>query len=195
MALESATYLNQLVAANPFGSDAAATSDNHHRLIKAVLLATFPNLNGAVTVTPAELNRLAGVDSNVQDQIDAIVSGGLSAVLPGQSGNAYRFIRTDGTNATWQWPDLAPLIHTASGTALAGRKNIIATAGITLSMPASPSANEPFEIINASNAATPIVNWGTHKLHGRSDLPGLMTLDTLDVVIRVTYIDATRGFC
>lgn len=195
MPIESATYLNQLVATNPLGSDAAATGDNHLRLVKAVLLATWPNINAAVTVTPTELNRLLGITGNVQAQIDAIISGGLSAVLPGQSGKNGRFIRTDGTNATWEWPDLAPLLHTVSGAAVAGRKNIIVTPGITLTIPASPAANDPFEIVNASNAKTPMVDWGTHKLHGRSDLPGLMTLDGLDVVIRVTYIDATRGFC
>jgi hypothetical protein len=56
MALETATYLSSLVATNPTSSDAVKLGDDHIRLLKSVLLATFPNLNGAVTRTPAQLN-------------------------------------------------------------------------------------------------------------------------------------------
>lgn len=70
MPLESATYISELVPTNPAGSDAAATSDDHHRLIKDVLQNTFPNANGAITPTPAEFNTLVGVTSGIQAQID-----------------------------------------------------------------------------------------------------------------------------
>lgn len=43
MGLESATYVNDLNSANPTGSDDKAEGDNHLRLIKAALKATFPN--------------------------------------------------------------------------------------------------------------------------------------------------------
>lgn len=60
MSLESATYVNQLVVSNPDGADPKGQGDDHLRLIKNTLKNTFPNLNAAVTVTPAELNSLAG---------------------------------------------------------------------------------------------------------------------------------------
>ena len=47
MALESATYLSELVAANPVGGDGKSAGDNHIRMIKAVLQATFPGMGGA----------------------------------------------------------------------------------------------------------------------------------------------------
>ena len=56
MGLESASYPTQLVLTNPAGGDAKSTVDDHIRLIKTVLQTTFPNLNGAVTATPAQLN-------------------------------------------------------------------------------------------------------------------------------------------
>lgn len=56
MGLESATYIDGLVDTNPTASDNANQGDNHLRLIKSVLKATFPNINGAVTATPAQLN-------------------------------------------------------------------------------------------------------------------------------------------
>lgn len=58
MALESATYINQLVAANPTLSDPKAQGDDHIRMIKSVLQSTFPGLTGAVTATQAQLNTL-----------------------------------------------------------------------------------------------------------------------------------------
>lgn len=56
MALESATYINGLVATNPVSTDGLAQADDHLRLIKATIKATFPNITGAVTVTQADLN-------------------------------------------------------------------------------------------------------------------------------------------
>jgi hypothetical protein len=59
MALETATYIDGLVATNPAASDAISTADDHLRLIKATIKATFPNISGAVTKTAAEINSLA----------------------------------------------------------------------------------------------------------------------------------------
>lgn len=59
MALESASFINQLNSANPAPTDLLAQGDDHIRLIKAVLKATFPNLTGAVTVTEADLNSVS----------------------------------------------------------------------------------------------------------------------------------------
>lgn len=56
MALETATYINQLVQTNPLGSDPLADADGHLRLIKSTLKTTFPNITGAVTSTQAQLN-------------------------------------------------------------------------------------------------------------------------------------------
>jgi len=56
MALESATYIDGLNASNPVASDAINTADDHLRLIKSTIKATFPNINAPVTVTPAQLN-------------------------------------------------------------------------------------------------------------------------------------------
>jgi hypothetical protein len=56
MTVESATFITSLNATLPPGTDPKSEGDDHLRLIKAVLLATFPNLNAAVTMTPAQLN-------------------------------------------------------------------------------------------------------------------------------------------
>jgi hypothetical protein len=48
MALESATYVGELVTTNPVGAtDQRSTADDHLRLLKATLQATFPGMAGA----------------------------------------------------------------------------------------------------------------------------------------------------
>lgn len=56
MPVESATYINTLDQANPGGADLLVDADDHIRLIKKVLKATFPNLDAPVTATPNQLN-------------------------------------------------------------------------------------------------------------------------------------------
>lgn len=56
MALESSTYINGLVATNPTGSDNISQGDNHIRLIKETIKATFPNIAGAVSDTHTAIN-------------------------------------------------------------------------------------------------------------------------------------------
>jgi hypothetical protein len=59
MGLETATYINGLVSTNPTAGDPVSQGDDHVRLIKAAVLATFPNITGAVTATHTALNNAA----------------------------------------------------------------------------------------------------------------------------------------
>ena len=47
MALETGTYVDDLVITNPTGSDSISVGDDHIRLIKKVLKNTFPNADSA----------------------------------------------------------------------------------------------------------------------------------------------------
>lgn len=84
MALESATYISDLVSTNPTSSDNLSQGDDHLRLLKSTIKATFPNVSGAVTAThtelnvldgltasQAELNFVDGVTSSIQTQLNA----------------------------------------------------------------------------------------------------------------------------
>lgn len=82
MPVESGTSIASLDSLWPLSGDVTQDGDNHLRLIKAVLKATFPGVGGTgfntpIVATEAELNYVAGVTSNIQAQIDAIsaVSG------------------------------------------------------------------------------------------------------------------------
>lgn len=56
MALEAASYISQLVPANPPASDPIAQSANHLNLIKTVLQTTFPHASVPLSATMERLN-------------------------------------------------------------------------------------------------------------------------------------------
>ena len=72
MALESGTYIDSLVSTNPAATDGLAQADDHMRLIKATILASFPNITGEMNVTHTILN---GLDARVTSLEDAFTSG------------------------------------------------------------------------------------------------------------------------
>ena len=72
MALESGTYIDSLVATNPVSTDGLAAADDHMRLIKATILASFPNITGAMTATHSVLN---GLDARMTAIETAFASG------------------------------------------------------------------------------------------------------------------------
>ena len=112
MALETGTYINSLNASNPVATDGLAQADDHMRLIKSTIKATFPNIDGAmtatedelnlldgvtattaelnlldgVTATTAEINYLDGVTSNIQTQIDGITTDVVADTSPQLGG-------------------------------------------------------------------------------------------------------------
>lgn len=83
MALESATYINQLVNTNPTGADPKGQGDDHVRMLKRVLQSTFPNINAAVTVTPSQLNALSTPNQFVVPGMIVMWSGSLSSLPAG----------------------------------------------------------------------------------------------------------------
>ena len=67
MGLESGTYIDSLNSSNPAAGDAVNEGDDHLRLIKSTVKATFPNVSGAVTATHTELNLIDGVTSTTTE--------------------------------------------------------------------------------------------------------------------------------
>lgn len=56
MGLETGTYIDSLNPSNPAATDALSQADEHLRLLKSTIKATFPNVDAAVTATPTDLN-------------------------------------------------------------------------------------------------------------------------------------------
>ena len=96
MSVESATYINGLTATNPVAGDVVSEGDDHIRLLKSTIKATFPNVSGAVSATHTQLSYVTGVTSAIQTQLDAkaTTAGPTFTGVPAADKAAY------GTNTT-----------------------------------------------------------------------------------------------
>lgn len=98
MALETGTYLNDLVASNPPGTDNRSQADDHLRLIKSVLKNTWPGLgsrfnlptaaSSTITVTTTDNFKLWYATTAVTAALPAVasVSSGFTVYLYAMSG-------------------------------------------------------------------------------------------------------------
>lgn len=71
MTVETATYISGLNASYPTGADTVFEGDDHIRLIKSTVKATFPQVTGPILVGQTELNYLVGLSSNLVSQLAA----------------------------------------------------------------------------------------------------------------------------
>ena len=103
MALESATYISELVDTNPTVSDPVGQGDDHLKMIKTVLKTQFSGLAGttAITTDESEMNLLDGGYE------------GTAVVSTGESGGT-KFLREDGdASCSWQVPTDTNTTYTA----------------------------------------------------------------------------------
>ncbi len=69
MALETGTFLTDLVATNPAAGDGLQQGDDHLRLIKTVLKNTFPNADAAMSPSAGAMNMMVGTANAVRENI------------------------------------------------------------------------------------------------------------------------------
>lgn len=114
--------------------------------------------------------------------------------LPGQAGNAGKFLSTDGANASWQDALSSFVVKTTTYTAVAGDRIFADTTGgaFTITLPASPSTGD--EIFIADGGVTPsTAGWAGNNLtidRNGSTLGGVaqnMTCRTRGAAFRLTY--------
>lgn len=106
-----------------------------------------------------------------------VASVAFSAALPGQSGNARKFVTTDGTSASWRFPYLFPVSVTGTTqTAVAGNsyrlQNVAAT---TLTLPASPSDGDVVGVYAVNLLQTNVIARNGQSICGLAED---MTIDT-----------------
>jgi microcystin-dependent protein len=165
MALESATHIHQLVESNPTTNDPIRQGDDHIRLIKAALKATFPNITGAVTPTQAQMNLLSTLNQvgygGIVPRRGIIMWSGTIAEIP--SG----WFLCDGQNGT---PDLRDMFIMGAG----GEYNPGDTGGaaeVTLTSAQMPNHAHTFEGTTVSSGAHShtMNSAGAHTHNIRSD--------------------------
>lgn len=160
MPLETATYIHQLDTANPASTDQLSQADEHLRLIKSAIKATFPNLTGPVTATQATLN-----STTIPAGVITIWYGSSSTVPLGWAiCNGQIVPKSDGSgNITT--PDLRDRVVVGAGSVIAAQG---ATAGATTATGAS----------GAAGSHSHVVDGGAHT-HTGSVLGHTLTLDQI----------------
>jgi len=118
--IESAPYINGLNAANPTIADPVAEWDDHMRLVKQALKATFPNITGAVSATHADLNQVTGT------------SGRVSAL----EGNRARVDQANTFAGTQTFATINATVVQQQGAALVPAGTVVAWYGNILAIPA-----------------------------------------------------------
>jgi hypothetical protein len=179
MALETATYIDGLVAANPTSTDPVSQGDDHLRLLKSTVKATFPNLSGAVTPTHTELNYVDGVTSAIQTQLDAKVptNGALGTPSSGSLTNC----TADGTNAVG-FKNVPQNSKSAAYTLVAG------DAGCHIFHPSADTTARTWTIPSNASVAYPI---GTVLTFVNQNSAGTITISITTDTIRLAGAGTT----
>lgn len=127
MPIEVANFVQDLDVSNPPGSDDRSQGDNHLRLIKTALKATFPNASKAFQFPTSGATKTANfsvtfpTDQNVAFAIDS-TAGAVGVTLPdptsggtvNEDGFGFWLIRTAGANAVTVTPSGAQTIMGAA---------------------------------------------------------------------------------
>lgn len=130
MTVEVATYIASLNSANPPGSDGVVEGDNHLRLIKSVLLSSFPNMDGPF-YRPKQVTKTANYTLTIADDNQTIILDSATAftiTLPPTSGGSAISAGWSCKLFTKQSPSSA---HTISRNATPGTDTINGAASIT----------------------------------------------------------------
>lgn len=191
MPIESASYISDLVTTNPAGSDAKSTADDHLRLIKSAVKATFPNVTGAVTPTHTELNYVDGVTSAIQTQLNTLTSDKAPVASPAFTGTptvptaaiatsstqaaSTEFVQSAIANVNAQTATTVSVVSSTTQTAVAGSHYILTNvAATTVTLPAGPASGDTVWVTWANTLATNVIARGGQTIMGdASD----MTLD------------------
>lgn len=100
MTIESATYISDLNSSYPEAGTAVADGDDHVRLIKSTVKASFPNITGAVTATHTELNVVDGASAGTVAASKAVIYSAAGGVIGTLFGTTEYDAGNSGTSKT-----------------------------------------------------------------------------------------------
>ena len=201
-----------LTDGNVFIGNASGTYDK-----RAIVAADISDL----TATATELNYTDGVTSNIQTQIDGkepadatiLKDADIGSTVQAYDANLTSFVgaftlpTTDGTtgqtlvtdgSGTLSFADMSggaePTIVSANTSATSGQFLVVDTAGITITLPATPSAGDYVIVKDGTGAAASstftVARNGSNIASSATDL----VFDKNFAEITMTYIDASIGW-
>ena len=175
MTVETATYISDLDTALPAATDPLAQMDDHLRLIKATIKATFPNVEGEVTSTHTELNnsgslgtRMTAVESGKLDKTGGTLTGALTVQgnINATSGGKIQ----EGGNALI--PQGSIILWSGSSSAIPAGWTLCN--GVTVSGVTPPDLRDKF-VVGAGNSYTVGQTGGSASMSGTTNSSGSHT--------------------
>jgi hypothetical protein len=161
MGLETGTYIDSLNSSNPLGTDAKSAGDDHIRLIKSTVKATFPNLTGAVTADQGELNKLDGVTASTAELNYLVgVTSAIQAQLNGKQAEDADLTAIAALTTTATGRSLLAIADAAAGRTIlasaaeASTQTIYIPAGAMKADPTAGPSIATVELANGPNITT-----------------------------------------
>ena len=128
--------------------------------------------------------------STAQVQAAILASSGITAALPGQGGNAGKFLQTNGTSPTWQ-PEggAVTVVSGTTQTAVAGNQYALTNASAsTLTLPATPAAGDTVVVCIGNSRTDNIIARNGSTIMGLSED---MTIDNANATVTLRYLNGT----
>jgi hypothetical protein len=176
MPLETATFIDGLVSANPAGADAKSTADDHLRLIKSTVKATFPNITGAVTATQAELNSVTA-KANIASPDFTGTPTAPTATLGNNTTQlaTTAFIQAAIANVNAQTGVAVSIVSGTSQAGVAGSHYVLTNvAATTVTLPAAPASGATVWVTWTNSLTTNVIARNGQTIMGLAED---MTLD------------------
>ena len=140
---------------------------------------------GSVTVPTATV----GTSTTQAASTAFVVATSLVSTLPGQVGNAGKFISTDGTNAQWTAINPVTVVSGTTQTAVANNHYILTNvAATTVTLPASPASGDTVWITVTNSLTTNVIARNGQTIMGVSED---MTIDNANATVELRFVNSS----
>ena len=174
MAVETGTHISDFDVAKPDGTEPKSILDDQIRWVKSALLATFPNVTGAVIPTHTTLNKV-GVTQSPGD----------STTAPASTAFVQAAIAT--VNA--QSATTVAVVSGTTQTAVAGSHYILTNvAATTVTLPASPASADTVWVTVANSLTTNVIARNGLTIMGLSED---LTINNAYATVQLRYVNSS----
>ena len=187
MPIETGSFISSLNPANPPSNDPKSEGDNHLRFIKEKIVETFPNVDGAVTASPGELNILDGatLDTAELNVLDGVTASTAEINLLDGVTSTTDEINSIHLKANIDSPTLtgtpkAPTGAAGSGGTQIATQDYVNSTILNVSLPGQAGNAGALMQTDGTNANwTKTINGGVVKLLSGGDIVGTTEAQTL----------------
>lgn len=167
----------------------AGDAVNFEQVFTSPTFTTPTLVSPTLTGTPTTPTAAPGTNTTQVASTAFVLTQAMSTALPDQAGNAGKFVKTDGTTASWASIGINAIVTGTAQTAVAGGgyalTNVAAT---TVTLPATPSVYD-FVIVKPVNGlATNLIDPNGKTIEG---VAGVMTIDDEYAVVKLQYLNTS----